>query len=216
MHQSVIASKRAEFLKKTVERRSQLNAEEILRRKSMAPRIRRVMKGTKLLLFKSLLAEYGYGDLGVMDELVHGAAMTGMQRVPPYAERQVKAAPSMKEILESEIRWRARTILQRSAADEDKEVLSSSEDNEQGGLLSGPYSSPKAVTTQLGCSDWLANPRSVSQGEASMIDDAKSSGLNDTYSSGDRLPLQDINYVAIMCLQAGPQSLYPVVHRCGL
>ena len=40
----------------------------------MTLRIRRVMKGTKSSLF---LAEYGHGDLGVMDKLVHGAAIDG-------------------------------------------------------------------------------------------------------------------------------------------
>ena len=78
------------------------------------------------------------------------------------------------------------------------------------GFLSGPYSSPEEVTAELGRSDWLVNPRFVlyqgSKAKPRVIDDAKSSGLNDTYSSGERLRLQDIDYVALMCLQAGRVS----------
>ena len=49
----------------------------------MAPHVCRVMKGKKLLLLKSLLVEYGYDDLGVMDELISGAPMTGAKPSTP-------------------------------------------------------------------------------------------------------------------------------------
>ena len=208
---AVISKRRTDFLKKVLERRAQLEPDEVELHKSMAPHIRRVMKGKKLLLLKTLLIDYGYDDLDVMDELIHGAAMTGEQRVPPYAERRIKPAPSTKEILEAEAKWRTQAIMRRQTPEEDKEILCSLGEKEVGmHFLSGPYRSPDEVTAELGRSDWLANPRFVlyqgTQAKPRVIDDAKSSGLNDTYSSGERLRLQDIDYVALLCLQAGRMS----------
>ena len=82
-HPSSIASKRADFLKHDLEARARLEPDEAALHKSMAPHIKRVMKGKRLLLLEHLLAEYGYDDLGVMDELVSGAALHGGSESPP-------------------------------------------------------------------------------------------------------------------------------------
>ena len=133
-----------------------------------------------------------------MDELIHGAAMTGVQRVPFYAEQQIAAAPSAKEMLESMAVWRR----QGSGTKRLK-------------LDSCPFRSPEAVTEVLGRSDWLANPQFVLyqgvKGKPRIINDAKLSGLNDTYSLGEKLRLQDVDQVALMCLQAGRMSSKPQV-----
>ena len=184
-HPSSITRKRADFLKYVLEMRLKLETEATLH-KAMAPHVRRVMKGKKLLLLKHLLTEFGYDDLGVMNELMHGAAMTGVQEVPPYAERKISAAPSNRQILESEANWRTRTIVQRSTPEEDREALAAMGNKEvEAGFLSGPFHSAKAVTEELGRSDWLANPRFIlyqgAKGKPRVIDDAKSSGLNDAY-----------------------------------
>ena len=82
IHPSVTASRKAEFLKNTLQKRAQLETEEVLLHMSMAPRVRKVLKGEKLLLLKHLLTEFGYDDLEVMDELMHGAVMTWVQLGP--------------------------------------------------------------------------------------------------------------------------------------
>ena len=94
---SSIASKRADFLKHVLEVRSRLEPDEAALHGSMAPHIRRVMKGKRLLLLQHLLAECGYDDMGVMDDLVGGAALTGVQKVPPYADRKISAAASTRD-----------------------------------------------------------------------------------------------------------------------
>ena len=59
---AAMSKRRTNFLKKVLERRAQLESDEIALHKTMVPRVRRVMKGKKLLLLKSLLVEYGYDD----------------------------------------------------------------------------------------------------------------------------------------------------------
>ena len=210
-HPSSIASRRAAFLKHVLEVRLRLEPDEAALHGSMAPHIQRVMKGKRLLLFQHLLAEYEYDDMGVMDELVGGAALTGVQKVPPYADRKISASASTREILESEATWRTLATMQRSTPGEDRESLLAMGNKEvEAGFLSGPFFSAKAVTEELGRADWLANPRFIlyqgAHGKPRVIDDAKSSGLNDAYTSGERLRLQDIDYVSLMCLQAGRMS----------
>ena len=87
-HLAAMSKRRTDFLKKVLERRAQLESDEIALHKTMVPRVRRVMKGKKL-------------------------PMTGTQRVPPYAERRIKPASSTKEILEAEAKWRTQAILRR-------------------------------------------------------------------------------------------------------
>ena len=210
-HPSSIAGRRAAFLKHVLEVRLRLEPDEAALHGSMAPHIQRVMKGKRLLLFQHLLAEYEYDDMGVMDELVGGAALTGVQKVPPYADRKISASASTREILESEATWRTLATMQRSTPGEDRESLLAMGNKEvEAGFLSGPFFSAKAVTEELGRADWLANPRFIlyqgAHGKPRVIDDAKSSGLNDAYTSGERLRLQDIDYVSLMCLQAGRMS----------
>ena len=143
-HPAAMSKRRTDFLKKVLERRAQLESDEIALHKTMVPHVRRVMKGKKLLLLKSLLVEYGYDDPGVMNELISGAPMTGTQRVPPCAERRIKLASSTKEILEAEAKWRTQAILRRQTPEEDKEILCSLGDKEVGmGFLSGPYTAPQ-------------------------------------------------------------------------
>ena len=64
----------------------------------------------------------------------------------------------------------------------------------ESGFLSGPFLSAEAVTEELGRADWLASPRFIlyqgAHGKPRVIDDAKSSGLNDAYTSGEQLRLQ--------------------------
>ena len=212
-----LAASRAAFLKRVLELRCKLEPDEQKLHSKMPPHINRVMQGKKLLLLKALLEELGYDDLEVMHELIHGVPLTGMQSVPPYAERKVKEAPSNKEVLESEAKWRSKAIISKSTPSVDRQVLADMGDKEvQSGFLSGPFHSPEEVTEALGRADWLANSRFVLyqgiRAKPRVIDDAKSSGLNDAYSSGEKLKLQTIDYVAVLCLLAGKLSARPVVH----
>ena len=66
------------------------------------------------------------------------------------------------------------------------------------------------VTRALGRSDWVATPRFVllqgSKAKPRVIDDCKSSGLNSSFSSTERLRLQDLDYVVAMIKLAGKMS----------
>ena len=213
---SELASHRAKVMKHVLQLRLKLEDVEVKLHDTMEPHIKRVMRGKRILLFQALLQEYGYDDLGVIDELVHGVPLTGLQAVPPYAEKDLKAAPSTREILESEAKWRNRAIFQKTTPQDDRVVLMEMGLKEVDlGFLSGPYASAAEVSKELGRTDWIANPRFVlyqgSKGKPRVIDDAKSSGLNDTYSSGERLRLQDIDYVATMCTLAGRLSAKQMV-----
>ena len=78
------------------------------------------------------------------------------------------------------------------------------------GFVTGPYHSDAEVTRALGRSDWVATPRFVllqgSKAKPRVIDDCKSSGLNSSFSSTERLRLQDLDYVVAMIKLAGKMS----------
>jgi len=73
------------------------------------------------------------------------------------------------------------------------------------GFLEGPYSEDE-MSVLLGTEKWSLNPRYVlfqgTAGKIRIIDDAKRSGVNDSYSSTIKLQLQDIDYVGAMLTEA--------------
>ena len=160
---SALASHRAKFIKHVLQLRLKLEDEEAKLHATMVPHIKKVMRDKRILLFQALLQEYGYDDLGVIDELVHGVPLTGMQAVPTYAERDLKAAPSTKEILEPEAKWRNSAICQKSTPQDDKAVLMEMGAKEVDmGFLSGPYNSAAEVSKVLGRVDWILRARPAS------------------------------------------------------
>ena len=77
----------------------------------------------------------------------------------------------------------------------------------ESGFISGPYRSEDEVTKAAGRSDWIATPRFVllqgARAKPRVIDDCRASGLNASFSSTERLRLQDLDYVVAMVRLAG-------------
>ena len=202
---------RASFLSSVLKKRAELEPEERALHESMPTHIRKVMKGKKILLLEHLLTCLGYDDPQVIDLLIHGVGLSGEQPLPPYAKVKVSAATSTKEDMERESVWRRAAILSKSTRDKDIVPLQTLSAKEvQAGFLEGPFSSPGAVSDHLGRSDWLATPRFLlyqgNKAKPRCIDDAKASGLNTTFSSLEKLELQDADYVCLLAITAGRLS----------
>ena len=73
-----IAENRAMVIKKWTNRAAELHNEGLQLRKTMDPIVDKATQGKRLLLFKEMLVASNYEDLGAVDELIHGAELTGL------------------------------------------------------------------------------------------------------------------------------------------
>ena len=208
---SDIVRSRASFMDKVTALVEKLQPAEDALHASFPPELQRVLKGKRLLLFKELLEMYNYDDPQVWQLLRDGPTLTGCQDHPPYADHRYRPASISTGQLEGEAAWRRRSISSKTLSAQDAATLTELGASEvQAGFISGPFHSEQEVSAALGRSDWVATPRFVllqgAKAKPRVIDDCRASGLNSSFSSTERLRLQDLDYVVAMVRLAGRMS----------
>ena len=196
---SDIARERLAAIKHVLELDKKLQHDESELHKTMPPYMQTVLKGKKILLFKRLLEETSYDDMEVCSFIQEGTQLFGHHSIPPYAATKIVPAVSTVEQLQREAPWRRKAV-RTEATDEVASLLDfQSLDEVQRGFLSGPFSTEDEVSTFLGRSDWVVNPRFVLlQGpnqKPRVIDNCRQSGLNATFTSLELLQLHDFDMV---------------------
>ena len=91
---------RAEWLNKWLERALALRKDEDVLKSNMPNHLRHILQPKRLLVWKEILQEEGYHDLGVFDEVVKGTELTGDVPVTHSFEKVFRPA----EITESQLR----------------------------------------------------------------------------------------------------------------
>ena len=206
-----IVRARASFMDKVTALVEKLRPAEDALHASLPSELQQVLKGKRLLLFKELLEMYNYDDPQVWQLLRDGPSLTGCQDHPPYADHRYRPASISTKQLESEATWRRRAISTKTLSPQDAAILTELGASEvQAGFVSGPFRSEQEVSAALGRSDWVATPRFVllqgAKAKPRVIDDCRASGLNSSFSSTERLRLQDLDYVVAMVRLAGRMS----------
>ena len=72
-----VARVRAAFISKWTKRAIQLEGDEMNLRKSMDPSVSQAVQNKRILLFREMLQETDFPDMGVIDELQLGSDLTG-------------------------------------------------------------------------------------------------------------------------------------------
>ena len=170
---------------------------------SMDPQLRERLKEKNIVLFEHLLKKLEYEDLGVIDLLVKGVPLVGMQEAPNGCKPLVVPATMTQDELEASTYWRRKSVMGAKAdltpADEE-ELAAAAQKEVSLGFLEGPFTESQ-LDGFYGHQKWLLNPRfALHQGlnKVRVIDDAKASSLNTAYSSTFKLQLQDNDYIAAM------------------
>lgn len=196
-----VASRRASALKKALLLKQQLAEEEEKLHRSWPEHKQIVLRGKSILLFQKLLQITGYDDLEVVNFMLHGVELTGHHSKPVYADMKVVPATSTREQLETEALWRRKALMTQPCDVDTFEFLDEQTQAEvTAGFLQGPFSEEQ-ISAQLGRCDWVLNPRFLlmqgqgPQKKPRIIDDCKKSGLNNSFTSVERLQLQDFDFV---------------------
>ena len=115
---SEVANIRASFLEHVTGLSERLRTDEEALHRSFPLELQRVLKGKRLLLFRSLLEEYDYDDVGVWK-------LTGTQDHPAYSEHHFRPATLSTEQLERESCWRRASVTSKTSSRQDAATLTS-------------------------------------------------------------------------------------------
>ena len=120
---SVVSDSFKSFLEHVTGLTEKLRTDEEALHRSFPLELQRVLKGKRLLLFRSLLEEYNYDDVGVWKVLRDGPTLTGNQDHPPYSERQFRPATLSTEQLERESCWQRASVTSKTSSPQDVATL---------------------------------------------------------------------------------------------
>ena len=174
-----LAFLRVKYLAKWAKRAKELIPEEIALKASMEPSVARAVKNKRILLFKEMLLESSYPDLGVGDELVHGSDLVGS--VPATGMLPGKFTPALTtpDTLRANAQ-RIRAVVESDSRgsgdpDVDKEVWKKTMEEVEKGWLEGPLSSGQVPSCQpISRRFGLVQKK----GKLRLIDDYTESGVN--------------------------------------
>ena len=191
-----IAESRAMVIRKWTQRALELQNEEIALRKTMDPVVDKATRGKRLVLFKEMLIESNYADPGAVDELIHGADLTGL--VPETNVLPGKFCPALLTdealgVRASLLRRRGANIA-KSSGDSviDDGVWSQTMTELAAGWLEGPLNPDVVPHTQP-----ISRRFGVKQGaKVRPIDDFSDSGVNQATTTVEAPSLHTVDVIS--------------------
>ena len=174
-----VASSRATVFANWLKRAKDLEVDESNLKSAMPAEVRKILKPKRLLLWKSIMKEFGYPDQSVFEEVLHGSDLVG--EVPPtgiFTEKFKPAESSVDALMARAPAARAAMIrsIRTQGEEIDKVVLEKTLEECSQGWASGPI-----PLDELPGHSIVSRRFGLVQGDKTrMIDDLSSSGINQT------------------------------------
>ena len=178
-----LVSLRAAWFKKWIVRIEELESDERSLKASMPEHLRKILSPKRLLVFREMLAELGYPDLGVFDEIACGTGLAGSVPDSGLFEKVFRPCEITEEQLKSGAEHNRKSIFYscRGSGDQDvdKVVYEKTIEEVNSGWLRGPFEiaslpSDAIINRRFG----LKQPNKVR-----LIDDFSGSLVNSTVQS---------------------------------
>ena len=195
------------FLAKLKLRAKELRPKEDEPRQSMAPHLRKVLGGKNLLLWKELLEQSGFDDLGVFRFMSEGVRVVGHEPHPKaFKSKLVPASLSEAELRESALQRRKALELlcaKGVSPEQRSQLMQATLEERDAGYLDGPLTASE-VDALFQHQQWNAIRRFVLLQDGGKkirpIDDALEGQLNAACCTSVQLELQDADYVTAQSL----------------
>ena len=193
--------KRTTVMRDWVKRAESLRSQEMALKSKLDPHAKRILSDKKILLWKSLLEEYKYPDMPVVDELIEGTKLTGeTDTTGLWPAKFIPSTISEAELLEISVREREAVCAKvKSAPSEtDETVWNKTLDEVSKGWLQGPFD-PASVPSQYP----LSRRFGVVQGEKSRcVDDFSRSHVNSCVQVTEAPKPHTVDVLASLVMQA--------------
>jgi len=201
------ARHRASMARLLLDRRSALAEQESQLHLTLPSHLQVILKGKNLLLFRELLEQHGYPDVGIVDELTNGFRVTGKLVASKVWSRELKPATMSIEEFRQRSVWSNKALSTKciSSGDGavDDQVWQQTLEEVEKGWLAGPLSLEQ-MQAKYAERNWCASRRfPVVQGQKiRLIDDAKESCFNDTVTVVNKLELMDVDHMLELAMLA--------------
>lgn len=193
--------KRTAVMRDWVKRADLLKSQAIALKSKLDPHAKQILSDKKILLWRSLLEEYGYRDMSVVDELVGGTKLTGeTDTTGLWPAKFITATISEAELAEISIREREAVCakIKSVPSDTDETVWTKTLDEVSKGLLQGPFE-PNDIPNDYP----LSRRFGVVQGEKTRcVDDFSRSHVNSCVQVTEAPKPHTINVLASLLMQS--------------
>ena len=181
-----------------------LTDQERMLHESLPEEFKPVLKRKQVLIFKKMLQDTGFPDLGVVDRLVGGFALTGKLEDTGHFEKvnPKNSSPLSIQDLMRTSKWARRSLMSRVGPGDDKEADSlmwtTALEERDAGWLQGPFDEEE-MNLRHGPL-WLAARRFVilQSGKYRQIDDYSEHGHNATVWTDERIPMGGVDEIIVL------------------
>ena len=193
------------WFQKWLRRALELRASEKRLKASLDGDVASILRGKRLCLWKEMLSEYGYPDVGVWYEIQNGTVLTGEVPSTGLFNPTDKPASISEECLKENADGLFRSMVAsvRSEGDVlDREVKTQTQEEVDKGWLEGPFS-PSDVPPGSIASRRFA----IVQGaKTRLIDDCSASSINGTVTRWESPKPRTTDVLGRLCLESMMQS----------
>ena len=192
------ASLRAQWFAKWTKRAAELSADESALKAGLQPYARDILLPKRILLWREILEDLRYPDMGVLEEMLEGVRLTGQTPCTGIFPGAFKPAKRTPEKLRSEASETRQRILSevRSQGHLDVPLEQKVDEEVELGWLSKAVD-PKDVPTDATISRRFAIEQG---GKIRLIDDLSDSGVNGSVQTTESPKPQSLDVVAAMVL----------------
>ena len=180
--------RRAQFFRKWLKRSLELKSQEEDLHAQMPLHFRRVLKGKKLLLWREILVDLQYKDVGVIDDVIKGFSLTGWApktgvferwvRKPEYSLDHLKLAPALNAAVTG-------ALTSATDGEHDQFVWDETQKEvEHGWFYPAEHCKPECIAKRFPLRQ--AN-------KVRLIDDFSINGVNAAYGLREKLRVQSID-----------------------
>ena len=184
-----------------VKRAESLKSQEIALKSKLDSHAKHILSDRKILLWKSLLEEYNYPDLPVVDELIEGTKLTGeTDTTGLWPAKFIPSTISEAELLEVSVRERDAVCAKVKSvpSETDETVWNKTLDEVSKGWLQGPFE-PTNVPSEYP----LSRRFGVVQGEKTRcVDDFSRSHVNSCVQVTEAPKPHTVDVLASLVMQA--------------
>ncbi|CAE7192582.1 unnamed protein product, partial [Symbiodinium sp. CCMP2592] len=194
----MVRSQRKNYIEKWARRAKELEPEEAKLKAGMSDHRRKILQPKRILLFEEMLRDIGYDDMGVVQELIDAATLTGDIPITGVLDTKLKPARLDNEQIlgmSDEIKQQIRAKTGSSGDKEIDQLLwDKTMEEVQSGYLSGPYDFESLPKRCL-----VSSRFPLLQGEKLRpIDNYSSSLINDTVTVSEKPITHSIDEIAML------------------